>query len=87
MPNSAKTVSNRYTDPSPLQYSDELHQKDLRIMSYFMHIWDPENEAYLRADTFLALSLIVDISVPRDPFTRRRVDIPVKRPCKLYKIY
>ena len=52
---------------SRLQYSDELHQKDLRIMPLFVHISGPENEAVLGADTFLALSLIVAYSVYRDP--------------------
>ena len=48
----------------PLQYASELHQKDLRINLVLLHIWDPENEAVLRADTFLALFLIVGIHVP-----------------------
>ena len=48
----------RYTVPA-LQFNTELHQKDLRINLEMVHIWDPENEAYLRADTNLALSLIV----------------------------
>ena len=50
----------------PLHFSDELHQKDLRIIPETVHILGPETEAYLRADTFLALSLIVAISVYRD---------------------
>ena len=47
----------------PLQYSDELHQKDLRIMPVLLHIQGPENEAVLEADTFLALFLIVGFRV------------------------
>ena len=67
MPNSAKyRPTELYTDP-PLQHADELHQKDLRIIPYFMHILGPENEAVFGADTFLALSLIVRNTVPRDP--------------------
>ena len=68
---------------SPLQLADELHQKDLRINLKYCHILGPETEADLRADMFLALSLIVPFNVPRDPYTDRRVDIPVKRPCEL----
>ena len=67
MPNSAKyRPIELYTDP-PLHRADELHQKDLRIIPYFMHILGPENGSVLRADTFLALSLIVRNTVPRDP--------------------
>ena len=67
----------------PLQYGSELHQKDLRINLVLVHILGPETELFYEADTFLALSLIVANSMPRDPFSRRRVDIPVIRPCKL----
>ena len=52
-----------------------------------VHIWDPENEVYLQADTFRALSLIVGFMVSGGSYGRRRVDIPVKRPCKYLKIY
>ena len=62
--NSAKQCHIRTTTLQPLQHDDELHQKDLRINLEIGHIWDPENEAYLRADMFLALSLIVAVYVP-----------------------
>ena len=71
------------TECQRLQENAELHQKDLRINLKLVHIWDPENEAVLGADTFLALSLIVPLLVSRGSITVRRVDIPVKRPCKL----
>ena len=50
-----------------------------------MHILGPENEAYPRADTFLALSLIVGFYAWEGAVSARRVDIPVKRPCKVSK--
>ena len=82
-----KTVSKQcqtVTYPcSPLQLAIELHQKDLRINPVLVHIWDPENEAVLRADMFLALFLIVRFYVSRGSYCRRRVDIPVIRPCQL----
>ena len=43
----------------PLHASVELHQKDLRINMVLLQIQGPENEADLRADTNLALFLIV----------------------------
>ena len=36
-------------------------------MYYFLHILGPGYEAVLRADTILALSLIVRFNVHRDP--------------------
>ena len=81
--NSAEQCHTQYHTPPRLQQRDELHQKDLRIIPYLGHIWDPENELFQRADTFLALSLIVMNSVPRDPFTARRVDIQYPRPCQI----
>ena len=65
VPNSAKQCHFlRYTK-QPLQYNDELHQKDLRINPESVHILGPENELFLRADTKLALSLIVAFYVSR----------------------
>ena len=61
MPNSVKTVPNRLTAYPRLQHGDELHQKDLRKVVYFLQIWGPENEVYSQADMFPALSLIVGI--------------------------
>ena len=84
--NSVKYRPTHRTTGSPLQRADELHQKDLRINLFLGHILGPGTEANLRADTFLALSLIVPYSVLRDPYTARRIDIPVKRPCKLLEI-
>ena len=59
----------------------ELHQKDLRINLKSVHFWDPEYELFLRADTKLALSLIVGFYVSRGSITGRRVDIQYPRPC------
>ena len=59
-PNSVKYRPTRRYGHRPLQHSGELHQKDLRINQYFMHIQGPENEAVSEADTFRALSLIVE---------------------------
>ena len=69
--NSAKQCQNSAKPlyrPSPLQYSDELHQKDLRINLFLGHIWAPENELFLGPDTFLALSLIVAKTVSRGSY-------------------
>ena len=70
IPNSVKTVSKQCysegfldTGYRPLHRTRELHQKDLRIIPYFMHILGPENEAISRADMFLALSLVVGFQV------------------------
>ena len=82
--NSVKYRPTLRNSASPLQQDSELHQKDLRINLYLGHIWDPEIKAFLRADMFLALSLIVDKSVSRGSIMARRVVIPVKRPCELY---
>ena len=49
---------------SPFHSHGELHQKDLRIIPYFLHILGPGNQRYSKADMFLALSLIVGISMP-----------------------
>ena len=81
VPNSAKYRPIARYSYRPLQHSIELHQKDLRIMTLFLHILGPGNEGISEADTFLALSLIVPLSVYRDPYTARRVDIPYPRPC------
>ena len=64
----------------------ELHQKDLRINSKTGHILGPEIEVILEADTFLALSLIVEFMVSGGSYCRRRVDNPVIRPCKVLEI-
>ena len=80
MPNSVRECQR-------LQHSAELHQKDLRINLKYGHIQDPENETVLEADTFLALSLIVEILVSDGSYWPRRVDIPVKRPCELLEIH
>ena len=71
-----------YTVPR-LQYSTELHQKDLRINPYLGHIWDPEIKVFLEADTFLALSLIVRVYASDGSYTARRIDIQYPRPCQL----
>ena len=71
--------------PTPLQHEAELHQKDLRIIAEFLHISDVRNSGILRADMFLALSLIVGFWVSDGSNSGRRVDIPVIRPCKVYK--
>ena len=81
--NSAEQCHTPGTPTSPLQRADELHQKDLRIFPDFVHISGPGNQWYLRADTFRALSLIVEFNVPRDPKTARRVDIQYLRPCQI----
>ena len=63
----------RYSDPwtrstqSPFHGGVELHQKDLRINLVFLQILGPGIELILQADTFLALSLIVGISLSRGP--------------------
>ena len=54
----------RYTG-RPFHRADELHQKDLRINLIFLQILGLRTEGILRADTFLALSLIVENTVPR----------------------
>ena len=71
-----------YTVP-PFHSSVELHQKDLRIIPGFLQILGPENEGILRADTFLALFLIVGIYVPGPSLMARRVDIQYPRPCQM----
>ena len=65
-PNSAKTVpkqcqNHEFLDTGyrPLQLRVELHQKDLRIIPVLVHIWVWPGTMFLRADMFLALSLIV----------------------------
>ena len=63
--NSVKQCQTVTLSASRLQLADELHQKDLRIMPVLVQIWAPENEAVLEADTILALSLIVAISLSR----------------------
>ena len=68
---------------SPFHGAGELHQKDLRINLDFLQFLGPGNRGIPEADTFLALSLIVVNSMPRDPFTARRVDIPVIWPCEV----
>ena len=68
---------------SRLQQRAELHQKDLRISLYLVHIQGPENEADLRADMFLALFLIVAFYASGPSHLRRRVDIPRIRPCQI----
>ena len=80
--NSAKQCQNGDTVPSRLQLATELHQKDLRKVAVLLQIWGPENEAVSEADTFLALFLIVGFYVSAGSNKRRRVHIPVKRPCK-----
>ena len=80
--NSVKQWPNSAKQCQRLHRNDELHQKDLRINVDFMHILGPENERVLRADMFLALSLIVSIYVPGPSFNRRRVDIQYPRPCQ-----
>ena len=69
IPNSVKTVSKQCQTATflrsryrPLQQNTELHQKDLRINLELVHILGMVHEAVSRADMFLALSLIVDIS-------------------------
>ena len=41
VPNSVKTVPNSDIARPPFHQNAELHQKDLRIMSYFLHILGP----------------------------------------------
>ena len=59
MSNSAKYRPTARYSSRPLHHSDELHQKDLRIIPVSVHILGPENELFIEADTFLALSLVV----------------------------
>ena len=79
----------RYTEPgtrttqAPFHSRAELHQKDLRIIRYFLQILGPGNEVNSQADTFLALSLIVAFYVPMASFSARRVDIQYPRPCQI----
>ena len=61
--NSAKQCQNSARQCQRLHRNTELHQKDLRIMSYLLQILGPGTEAFLGADMFLALSLIVRYSV------------------------
>ena len=61
--NSAKQCQTVPYSANPLQHADELHQKDLRKLPYFLHILGPGTEVYLQADTFLALSLVVGFHV------------------------
>ena len=68
---------------TPLQYTAELHQKDLRINLVLVHILGLRMRHVLRADTFLALFLIVGFYVSRGSLLPRRVVISVIRPCKL----
>ena len=63
--NSVKQCQQCHTQCQRLQRNTELHQKDLRIMSVLLQILGPENQRYLRADMFLALSLIVRFHVSR----------------------
>ena len=63
--NSVKQCQTVSDSASPLQQMSELHQKDLRINPLYLHILGPGSEGYLRADTFLALFLVVGFSVPR----------------------
>ena len=51
----------------PLHRNLELHQKDLRINLKYVQILGPGYEVILRADMFLALSLIVLFYHARDP--------------------
>ena len=67
VPKQCQIVPTRYTDPAPLQYSVELHQKDLRILLVLLQILGPGLRSYLEADTFLALSLVVAIWVHNGP--------------------
>ena len=55
-----------YTAP-PFHRASDLHQKDLRIIPVFLQILGPGYEVILRADMFLALSLIVAFPCTRDP--------------------
>ena len=57
--NSAKQCQTATRQCQRLQKNAELHQKDLRINPYLLQILGPGYEAISRADTFLALSLIV----------------------------
>ena len=59
VPNSAKYRPTTIYSMPPLQQTDELHQKDLRINLYLLQILGPGIEVISAADTFLALSLIV----------------------------
>ena len=81
--NSVKYRPTASTSASPLQYASELHQKDLRINLEYCHILGLRTEANLRADTLLALSLIVGFYVSRGSIMPRRVVISVIRPCKV----
>ena len=83
VPNSAKYRPTLRYSYRPLQQLVELHQKDLRINLVLGHFLGLRIRHVLRADTFLALFLVVGFNVPRDPQTRRRVDIPRITPCQI----
>ena len=65
--NSAKQCQTVTNQCQRLHQNAELHQKDLRINLKYGYILGPGSEGILRADTFLALSLIVRFYVHRDP--------------------
>ena len=72
-----------HTAEHPLHRNTDLHQKDLRIMPQFLQILRSGIEVIPEADTFLALSLIVEIWVSDGSIMARRVDISVIRPCQI----